>query len=94
MLILSIIVIILASCSSKTDKSGSNDNNVPDTSSKEGNYDAVSQDSNCCSEALIGKGFKCLQNCGPPVAHPGDKITYSCFTPDDAASREKHGCPK
>src|SRR3989338_2232690 len=54
----------------------------------------VSVNSQCCSSDLLQKGYKCAQNCGPPVAREGDSDPgYSCLSPEQYKNRFKFGCP-
>lgn len=47
-----------------------------------------------CKGDAPGPGYVCVQECGPPVSHPGDPPPgYSWLSPADAENRKKFGCP-
>lgn len=48
----------------------------------------------CCSDSLLEKRYRCVQNCGPPVARSDDpEPGYSCLSPEQYQNRFKFGCP-
>ncbi|OGK40707.1 hypothetical protein A3A74_03760 [Candidatus Roizmanbacteria bacterium RIFCSPLOWO2_01_FULL_35_13] len=53
-----------------------------------------SSDPQCCSNSLLEKRYRCVQNCGPPVARSDDpEPGYSCLSPQIYENRMKFGCP-
>ena len=48
-----------------------------------------------CKGPAPAADFVCVQDCGPPVSHPGDPAPgWSWLSPADAENRKKFGCPK
>lgn len=48
-----------------------------------------------CEGPLPGRGYQCMQQCGPPVARVGDPPPpYRWFSPEDLEKRNKYGCPR
>lgn len=52
-------------------------------------------ETDCCSQEQKEAGFKCVQDCGPPVVQIRKKydIPYSCLSPDQIENRKLNGCP-
>ena len=56
--------------------------------------DAVSP-STTCADPAPGPGYKCVQDCGPPVAREGDPPPgWRWLSPEQQKSREQFGCPR